>query len=113
MVRLSSQRPRLATLHCSQFYRTYPRALFEKSRARNSRCCGLSLLWADTLNRDNLWYPSLVDMKMNISTTGNVNLNMSDDWDKTINKNLEQLIIPQASVPYKVMQRADSSVLKY
>ena len=92
--------------------------LFEPTNSSRCVVCPVFVLnniWlrADTLNRDNLWYPSLVDMKMNISTTGNVNLNMSDDWDKTINKNLEQLIIPQASVPYKVMQRADSSVLKY
>ena len=29
-------------------------ALLEKSRAQSSRCCGLALLWADTLDRDNL-----------------------------------------------------------
>ena len=35
---------------------------------------------------------------------------MSDDWDKaTINKNLEQLIIPQPSVLHKVMHRGRST----
>ena len=33
--------------------------LFEKSRARSSRCDSLTLLQVDTLNRGNLWYPSL------------------------------------------------------
>ena len=31
-------------------------ALFEKSRTRSSRCSGMALLLADTLNRDNLSY---------------------------------------------------------
>ena len=61
----------------------------------------------------NLSYPSLVDMNMHISTTRNVNFYMSDDWDKIISKNLEQLINSQPSMPHKVMQGADSSVLKY
>ena len=43
-----------------------------------------------------------------ISTTGNVNFYMSDDWDNAINKNLEQLIIPP-SVPQEVMHRGRST----
>ena len=34
---------------------------------------------------------------------------MSDDWDKAINKNLEQLIIPQLNVLHKVMHRGRST----
>ena len=34
---------------------------------------------------------------------------MSDEWDKAINKNLEQFIIPQPSVLHKVMHRGTRS----
>ena len=44
-----------------------------------------------------------------ICTTWNVNFYMSDDWDKPIDKNLEQLIIPKPSVPQKVMYRGRSA----
>ena len=37
---------------------------------------------------------------------------MSDDWDKAINKNLEQFIIPQPSVPHNVMYRERSSSIQ-
>ena len=38
-----------------------------------------------------------------IGTAQNVNFNISDDWDKAMNKNMEELIIPQPSVPQKIM----------
>ena len=53
----------------------------------------------------------MVKMKTNPTSAllGNyVNFYMSDDWDNTVDKNLEQLIIPP-SVPHKVMHRGRST----
>ena len=44
-----------------------------------------------------------------ISALLEMQISMSDDWDKAINKNLEQFIFPQLSVLHKVMHRGRST----
>ena len=90
MVRLSSQRPRLATLPLITVLRDVKEPTHCSKRVGQGvpgvvvrPCCGRIPSIGITSR-----ILGLVDMNMHISTTRNVNFYVSGDWDKIISKNL-------------------------